>query len=575
MRALLQKRLLASADSSLAIQRADGGLEHNFNLMMILTWAVCYTENFSGNRHYQNPKALDAIARLGDYNADCLDAHGLFQNNECSMGGWDEWRYLAWLEAFVRVRDRLDDKRITAWTQKFIGSGNHFMPMCVDMDTFDGGIPNHGTWSHVYIYRVGQVFKIADYMSVTGEALQRIIASQTPDGCWREGQSAGGFQGTHVTLYNLTTASAISVHHHHTGDKAAAASLERAWHWYYDFLLPDISMPPTLDARTKYSAGPSAPHLPGYFYNIPQGLYCADQHWGLYDKIFATKPATEHWHAHRMIGFDALQYDQMRETTPEKPAWPEYQRMIAEEACIRRRPGWTVLLSGMTNLNTSNIGTRLFMQERQDAVNIYHDKLGLIIGSCHSRMDVDLSTFVVFDTGKAHYLPDGAYLKSTPPRDSLLLRYGSNVATVSLDTRKPDEVAVEFSLHGERGRATRRAPGHALSAMGARGHLSLRLSPGATFTHNAKMRTLPQDESSAVHLRVAAGEEVDFGTWKIGCDKPWVFRWPLRPSDPYTLETPLEWIGGAQVMLYPTNFSHGGATESAGRPTAVFLVRVR
>lgn len=574
-RALLQKRLVASTASSLSIQRADGGLVNNPNLMMILSWAICYADNFPGNPFYRDPKVLDAITRLGDYNLACLDDHGCFIGNECSMGGWDEWRYFAWLEAMVRVKDSLDPARVEAWSKKFIASGRHLMAMCIDMDTFDGGIPNHGTWSHVYVYRVGKLFGIDEYSRVTGDAIARVIASQTPDGVWREGQSAGGFQGTVITHYNLTTALAISLFYHYTGDKEAEASLIRAWHWYYDFLLPDISMPPTLDVRTKYTAGPNAPHFPGYFYNIPQGIYCVDKHWTHYDKLFSTKPASEHWPAHRLLGFDALQYDQMRDVTPEKPTWPEYKRMIAEEACVRRRGPWTVVLSGMTNLNVSNMGTRLFLQERQDAVNLYHEKTGLIVGSSHSRMDVDLSTFVVFETGRAHYLPDDAYLKSTPPRDSLLLRYGSNVATVSVDSRDAEKLQVEFSLHGERGRATRRAPGHALSAMGARGHLTLRVKPGTPFKVGKQTYVLPTESGHAVTLRIPAGETVDFGAWSIACDAPWTFRWPIWPSDPYTLDSPLEALGAAQVMLYPANFSHGGATETAGRPTAIFTLSVR
>ena len=574
-RALLEQRLVASTASSLAIQRPDGGLVNNPNLMMILSWAICYADNFPNNPYYRDPKVLDAITRLGDYNLACLDEHGSFIGNECSMGGWDEWRYFAWLEAMLRVKDQLDPKRVAAWTQKFIDSGKHFMAMCIDMDTFDGGIPNHGTWSHVYIHRVGKLFNIDEYWQVTGEALERIIASQTPDGVWREGQSAGGFQGTAITHYNLTTALAISIYHHHTGSETARASLDRAWLWYVDFLFPDISMPPALDVRTKYTKGPNAPHFPGYFYNIPEGIYCVARQWEIYDKGFATLPPMEHWPYHRMLGFDALQYDQMRDITPAKPTWPEYRRMIAEEACVRRRHGWTLVLSGMTNLNVSNLGTRLFTQERQDAVNIYHEKLGLLIGSSHSRMDVDLSTFLVFETGKAHYLPDGAYLKSTPPRDSLLMRYGANVGTVSVDSQHADKVAVEFSLHGERGKVPKRAPGHAISMMGARGHLSLRVKAGNVFTHGGKTRTLPTGAGEAVHLRLGAGEAIDFGKWSIECDGPWLFRWPLQPSDPYTLESPLESIGGAQVMLYPSNFSHGGTWESPGRPTATFVLKVK
>src|SRR5690606_25808911 len=100
------------------------------------------------------------------------------------------------------------------------------------------------------------------------------------------------------------------------------------------------------------------------------------------------------------LEFLALKYPLYQDDAePSEPdAWqPEYNRMQAGEACVRRRRPWAVALSGMTNLDRSTHGLRLWAQERQDCVAIYHEARGLLIGSAHSLVQEELSTFVFYE----------------------------------------------------------------------------------------------------------------------------------------------------------------------------------
>ena len=568
-KALLRELFVLSTREMLARQ-PEGDLASGYgNYMGVLPWAICYSERFEGNPFYRDPTLLQALVRFGDFNCAAVDDKGNFSAGP--FKGWDEWRMFAWMEAMKRIEGDLEQERVGRWSQKLVGAGSYVMDIATEMDTFDGLIPNHGIWGHAFLYRVGQLFGVREYVDMAALAFSRILGGQTPDGCFREGQSAALMPGTPVTGYNLTSASAVNMYYGFSGDPQAAQALEKAWHWLYDFLLPDGTMPPTLDHRQPYNPQPVGPSC-AYFMNKPEGRWMARRALEAARKPFESAPADKR--PRGAFGFHALQYDKVRGDVEERePSWPEYTRMVAAEACVRRRHGWAAALSGMSNRYLSNFGLRLFAQERQDCVSIFHQKTGLIVGSAHSTIQEEFSTFVFYENGRAQYIPDDAYLKSTPPVDTMLLQYGSNVGAVSVDTTRPDCCEATFSLHGEKGKWPRRGLGHCLSAMAARAHLALRLERCRALRLKDRSWDAQRSDEEKLCLKVGPGEELDFGSWKVvSLDAPWEFRWPTCAYHPYALLQPCERVGILEVVLFAASVPSPDVAEK--RPTATFRIIV-
>lgn len=551
MKSLLRELFLLSVNETLPRQAADGDVaEAGDSRLSILPWAICYHEDFPGNAHYRSPKLLEAIVRFGECNYHDGDDRGTYRS---SSEGWDEWRSLAWLEAMQLLAPDLDAGLKKRWSARFLATARLPLELIPDLENFDGLIPNHPTWGYAYLYRLGKVFDEPRYRDVAARAIRCVLRAQTPDGLFREGGSFAGFPGTAVTGYNLTSASAIDFYYRQSGDELAAAALDKAWSWFYRFLLPDFTTAPNLDIRSRgwFPLAYALHCFPAHWFNSPEGAFICERAL----REFRAAPDRATPQMHRGLGFCAIQYPAIDDAVkPAPPRWPSFDRMIADEAGIRRRNGWTAILTGMSNRFISSVAPmQFFGHERQDCVCLHHEKAGLILGSTHSRMQEEVSTFVVYENGCAKYVPEAAFLRSTDVIDTLLLMFGSNAMAVSVDTHHAEHADVTFSTRGKRGTRTVRGPGHAMSAMGARAHATVHLDDEDRVTLGAKSWPLARPEHERLCITVAAGETLDFGRFRLmSPDSAWEFRWPVARVDPYTEMSPGTRVGVVEFVLWGT-----------------------
>lgn len=540
---------------SLALQQPDGRLDSPHGWYMCpLVWAHCWAGDWPGNPFRGDPRLVDAIARLGDFQERHCRGRGDITSASGASEGFHVTRLYVWLRASEIAASVLGEERLKRWGEKFIDSGLHVLDIVPDLTTFDGAVPNSVTWSYAYLHAVGKRYNVPRYIDAANTALDRILAYQTVDGCFREWH-------TPVTGYNMLSADAVEHYHRTSGEPRALTALERSWRWHYDFLLPDFTPPPTLDSRQKYAQIHGIET--GYWVNQPQGRWIAQRQWA---KTLAALEAGR-FDSAWTIGLMALQFEFYRDdVAPVEPTWPERVRMTTEQVCARRKHGWAAVLSGMTTLPTSNSSIRRYTLERQDCLSLAHARTGLLIGSAHSMVDERFSSFVFYENGAAHYLPNHAYLKSTPPQDTLLLRYGSNTGALTVELPDANEARVTFSMHWEKGEQPRRTPSLPLTAMAAKAHLPLRLTDGQSVTLRGKTIVLGE---SPVELEVGPNETADFGKWSITSpDGPWTLRWPVWTMDPYVLLGKGEKLGLAEAVC----FTDGGGVPP--RPTATFVVRI-
>jgi len=468
------------------------------------------------------------------------------------------------MEATQRLGDTLGAARRERWGACFVQAGEHVLANCIDMDIFDGAIPNHGIWNHAYFYRVGQLYDRPDFMEMAGHALDRVMQHQTADGCFYEGGSAAGFPGTAVTSYNVVSLMALNMYHGHSGDPAAETALERGWHWWYDFAFPDLTTAPTLDCRTDYTPTNSNT-VPAYFCNKPELTEVMDATWQRSARNHRSDMLSGPFNC-QGAGFMSLQWDKIRDPAPapQPRSWPEYTRMQREEVCIRRRHGWHAVLCGMSNRHCTSHRLAKWRLDRQCLVNLYHEDLGLIIGATHSIAQEEISTFSFYSLGSVHYLHDTAYLKSTPPLDSLLLHYHGQAGAISVDTTQAASCTITLSIQGELGRWPTPGNGHDMTAMLVKARLALRLKAGDRIEIDGQPRILSED---GIDREIPAGTTVRFPGWSIcSDDAPWTFRWPVHTTSPYGVLQRYDCVAMAESRLYHRS------TDSGARPTVTYRI---
>ncbi|MCX5658669.1 MAG: hypothetical protein NTW19_02975 [Planctomycetota bacterium] len=546
--------LVHTSRLTLALQQPDGRLDSPHGWYMSpLIWAHCWAGDWRDNPLRGDARLIDAIARLGDYQERQYRGRG-----DISGEGFHVTRLYVWLRASEIAASALGEECLKRWGEKFVDSGLHVLDIVPDLSTFDGAVPNSVTWSYAYLHAVGKKYNVPRYVEAADTALDRILAYQTVEGCFREWH-------TPVTGYNMLSANAVEAYHRTSGNPRALTALERSWRWHYDYLLPDCTMPPTLDTRQKYNQIHGIEN--GHWVNQPHGRWLAQRQWNKTLKALEAGRLDSIW----PTGLMSLQFEFYRDdVAPAEPVWPEYTRMTTEQVCIRRRQGWAAVLSGMTTLPTSNSSLRRYSLERQDCLSLAHKRTGLLIGSSHSMVDERFSSFIYYENGAIHYLPNHAYLKSTPPHDTLLLRYGSNTGALTVelpdDSADASEAQITFSMHWEKGAQPTRTPSLPLTAMAVKAHLPLRLVDGQGVTLRGNTVVLGE---APIELEIGPGETADFGGWSItSSDGPWTLRWPVWTMDPYVLFGKGEKFGLAEAVCFTDG---GGVTP---RPTATFVVKI-
>lgn len=235
---LLNDVLILATTDNLKVQKPDGGFAPERWLPMIIdTWSICYANALERNPHYRNPTVLDAIIRAGNYNERMFDPKTGFLDN---VPGWDEWRMFSWIEATERIASDLDPALLQRWRDVFMQYGEHVLGQCIDMDHFDGAIPNHGIWNHAIFYRIGRLYNRPDFVEIAEQAFDRIFKAQTPDGCFREGGTIAGFPGTPVVMYNVISLLAVNMYFGHSGNPDAERALEKGFQWWWNTRFPDF-----------------------------------------------------------------------------------------------------------------------------------------------------------------------------------------------------------------------------------------------------------------------------------------------------------------------------------------------
>jgi len=365
------------------------------------------------------------------------------------------------------------------------------------------------------LYCAGRVFGREDWTAQAWDFMGEVVEAQSLHGWWSEHFGP-------VVSYNFVYSDALGVYYRMSGDERVLEALARAARYHANYIYPDGSTVETVDERNPYHGGV---HLgnPGFSHTPAGRGYLAQQH-ALHLKAGARFDAD---YAAGLLLYGGE--GPMEETAAGRDR--HVYRMGDQAAIVRRRP-WFLSLSAFVCEPPDN----RWIQDRQNLVSVFHDRVGLIVGGGNTKLQPLWSTFTVGDVsllrhtpGNAEpdfhpgesllHVPDCAVLRSDEDAPGLTLHYGQEVCSIVLAAQSGDELTLICE-------ATAR------SGMPVEAHLTLmphldcplRVASGAQI----RLGEEPFD--------LAGSEDVgwiEHAGWRLSLPRGARVVWPALPHNPY------------------------------------------
>jgi hypothetical protein len=497
----------------------------------ILVAAVLYGKQDPANHRYHDPRMLALALNIGDLLAGESE-RGTFQERLNS----DRDAYM-WLEAYRILEPHLGEERRARWRRELERNITELAADSAEridfpgfQSPFIGTSPNHlSLWAST-VYLAGRMFGNQEWESIGARVMHRFaVEEQSADGFWGEHERSLPTPG-----YDYTSYTGVALYYEHSHDPAALQGLRRGLDFHKYFTYPDGTVPGVLDDRNRYTvvAGWNTPGFVTWsddnpppagndesaskgqfgFTNFPDGRRYAE---------FLTSFFRAGEVAYEDLG--RLAQDALYYHTGPKAAIPQdesaYVRRLSIPAAIRKTGPWVVCLSGL--ISTQAVNNQYYL-DRQGHLELFHERVGLIITGANSKRQPELATFSEKLLGQVFQMPMSSGLEMGGDKDRLSLAYNTFFSDLYVPKPSGAGLRFHFSITG-RGRP----------AEDPRLTLQLCLKRGETLETGTGRKILLGRE------RVQLGPEDLRGSihhhgWTMRCDATARLEWPVYPYDPYT-----------------------------------------
>jgi hypothetical protein len=201
---------------------------------------------------------------------------------------------------------------------------------------------------------------------------------------------------------------------------------------------------------------------------------------------------------------------------------------------------------------TAPISKERWIQDRQNFVSLYHDKLGLFAGGGNTKLQPLWSTFTVGDTALLHHKPGTTQPNFIPPKGiihtpgkssldpenlSLVLEYGKAKCAVRVDFSQSPRAKLIYELKNQ-------------SDLPVEAHVTL--LPKMKSDWKTAAGTSGKLTDAPLHLKSS-----DIGSWfeyrgvRISVPKDARIQWPVLPHNPYTIDGHAEPQEARLVIILP------------------------
>jgi hypothetical protein len=543
--AKVEKRLADQPGADLAALESRPGWRHF--PYAILAPAVLYSQKHPDNKRYHDPAMLSLATRIGDLLAS-ENEKGRFQPRLDS-----DWDTYMWIEAYRLLEPDLGKERQERWKREILKNVALLVPDTVERldfpwyhSPFIGTSPNHfSQWASI-LHFAAKVFGNPEWEQLGARILRRFAqVEQSADGYWGEHNNSGPTPG-----YNHLTLTALALYYEYSKDPDVLPALRKATDFHIHCTYPDGTVVELLNDRNRYWEVSAWGQFA--FTNFPEGRRYAQFLTGFF------RPDTLEVDDLGRLAQDALYYH----TGPMKPIpqdQPRYSWRMNVPAGIRKTGPWTVALSGI--MSTQAINNQFYL-DRQSALSVFNEKLGLIISGANSKRQPELATFSETIEGRTYHMPVSTRLQMSDTVDRLSLAYNTFWTDLYVPSPSPEELSLKFAIVGK-----------GSPSDNPRLTLQLCLKPGERLETGAgKVFTLGTEliELGPEDL----GGSIRHHGWTLKLDPSARLVWPVYPFNPYAnaLEKTLDHAVGA--LSVPLTLKDGRYIRP-GEQTINFVLSTR
>ncbi len=346
--------------------------------------AVVYATEGENNPYYHDPELLAVIVKSADPLIENMNEQGqwVFRKKDGSTWGniWMPWTYSRWARTFGLIRDDMSDEDRERWA-KVLTLG--FSGISRTQLRSVHNIPTHHAMG---LYAAGRALDRAEWCKQAADFMVKVVEHQSEGGYWSE--NAGP-----VVAYNFVYVDALGTYYAMSGDERVLPSLEKAALFHRNFTYPGGQNVETIDQRNPYKSSISAGNV-GFTFTAPGRSYL-DNQW--------SRRSNKSLTADLAASFVLYGTEGPMEVSPPSDSTSKFVMIeggLDRAATLRRGP-WFVCLSAYT----ASVPKSRWIQDRQNMVSIYHEKVGLVLGGGNTKLQPAWSNFTVGDTALLKHEP--------------------------------------------------------------------------------------------------------------------------------------------------------------------------
>ena len=439
----------------------------------------------------------------------------------------------AWLETYALLKDRLDPDRRSRWEkglnlmvegthQQILGKRNPRLFSGIfrnDEVVWGWGnfeVNSLSIWDGLNVFRAGQIFARKEWEQNGQRMIHSALETLDPASFfWPE---FGGPSPSQQIEY----LQAIGLYYEHSGDLAVVPYMERGLEFQIKYVYPDGSLVETLDGRARYSSDPpAAAHF--VFSQLEEGRRFAKFLVAQLTRRGTILPLS----SSLLLNLRYYHEGDEAKLPIEKKS---YNLSSGAKAAVRRKAPWFYALSGFTAPTTRN----RWGLDRQNFVSVWHEGVGLIIGSGNSKGQSEWSNFIFPRSGRLAYIPSGGEVRE----NQLVLSYEDKKASLEVSPGSKTELKLKAALLDPTSSAT--------------GQLLLHLKAGNTCKTAAGGVLSLSDRPIEIRAEDAGGW-IEFEGWRINLPAGSKVNFPSYPFDPEARDTRAALSEARGILSYPLN----------------------
>ena len=353
--------------------------------MPIYILAAAWSLEDPENPYYHAPRLLEAIARGGEVWFEQQGEDGTWQLLRKNGDDWGRFRSSFveshWVTTYHLVRDALPEASRRKWETGLLRCLKHVPGMLAK-----ASVNNQPLRHALALYIGGVCFENDEWKRAASVYMAKTAAGQNPAGFWSEHSGP-------AVAYSMAYPWFLGIYYHFSQDASVLDALRKASNFHLLTRWPDGSMVACMDERTLYTKSVRLGDVGFSFCPEGRALLLAQ----LNKKTQDLKQNAPAEYAANMLLFGSEgEAAELPETGPGTVV------AIGDgEALIAHRQPWHWAFTGYT----CELSKSRWMQDRQNLVDVFHDKLGLVTGGGNTKLQPYWSTFTVGDPAQLRITP--------------------------------------------------------------------------------------------------------------------------------------------------------------------------